>query len=71
MLQKAIGIDSTLHDRFAEVLCLQGNVPEALNQLEKALNKGYRNLFWLKFTSDLQILRYDTRYQDLIKKYFK
>jgi tetratricopeptide (TPR) repeat protein len=70
MLQKAIEIDSTLHDRFAEVLCLQGNVPEALNQLEKALNKGYRNLFWLKFTSELQILRYDTRFRDLIKKYF-
>jgi tetratricopeptide (TPR) repeat protein len=70
MLQKSIEIDSTLHDRFAEVLCLQGNVPEALNQLEKAFNKGYRNLFWLKFSSELQILRYDIRFRDLIKKYF-
>ena len=71
MLQKAIEIDSTLHDRFAEVLCLQGKIPEALNQLEKAFNNGYRNLFWLKLTPDLQILRYDTRYLDLMKKYFK
>jgi tetratricopeptide (TPR) repeat protein len=71
MLQKAIKIDSTLHDRFAEVLCLQGNVPEALNQLEKAFNTGYRDLFWLKLSPDLLSLRYDTRFRDLIIKYFK
>jgi tetratricopeptide (TPR) repeat protein len=71
MLQKAIKIDSTLHDRFAEVLCLQGNIPEALNQLEKAFNTGYRNLFWLKLSPDLQLLRYDTRYRDLMEKIFK
>jgi tetratricopeptide (TPR) repeat protein len=71
MLQKATKIDSTLHERFAEVLCLQGNVPEALKQLEKGFKNGYRNLFWLKLTPELQILRYDTRYLDLIKRYFK
>jgi tetratricopeptide (TPR) repeat protein len=71
MLQKAIKCDSTLYERFAEVLCLQGNVPEALNQLEKAFKNGYRNLFWLKLTPDLQILRFDSRYQDLLKKFFR
>jgi tetratricopeptide (TPR) repeat protein len=71
MLRKAIDIDSTLHESFAEVLCLQGKVPEALNQLEKAFNKGYRNLFWLKLTSDLQILQFDIRFHDLMNKYFK
>ena len=71
MLLKAIKIDSTLHEKFAEALCLQGNVPEALNHLEKAFNTGYRNLFWLKLNPDLQLLRYDTRYRDLIIKYFK
>ncbi|MGD0754855.1 MAG: tetratricopeptide repeat protein [Bacteroidales bacterium] len=71
MLQKAIEIDSTLHYRFAEVYCLQGNSPEALNQLGKAFNKGYRDLFWLKLTPDLQILHYDTRFRDLMKKFFK
>jgi hypothetical protein len=70
MLQKAIAIDSTLHESFAEVLCLQGRVPEALNQLEKAFNKGYRDLFWLKLSPDLQILRYDIRFHDLMGKYF-
>ncbi|MGD0756582.1 MAG: tetratricopeptide repeat protein [Bacteroidales bacterium] len=71
MLQKAIKIDSTLHYRFAEVYCLQGNGPEALNQLGKAFNKGYRDLFWLKLTPDLQLLHYDTRFRDLIGKFFK
>jgi tetratricopeptide (TPR) repeat protein len=71
MLRKAIDIDSTLHESFAEVLCLQGKVPEALNQLEKAFNKGYRDLFWLKLTPDLQILHYDTRFHDLMEKYFR
>jgi tetratricopeptide (TPR) repeat protein len=71
MLQKAIKIDSTLHFQFAELLCLQGNVPEALNQLEKALDNGYRDLYWLKLSPDLEILRYDVRFQKLIEKYFK
>jgi tetratricopeptide (TPR) repeat protein len=71
MLQKAIEIDSTLHFRFAEVYCLQGNSPEALNQLGEAFNKGYRDLFWLKLTPDLQLLHYDTRFRDLMGKFFK
>lgn len=70
MLQKAIEIDSTLYDRFAEVLCLQGKAPEAINQLEKALENGYRNLAWLKLDPDLQSLYVEVRYQDLINEFF-
>ncbi len=71
MLQKAISIDTTIHESFAEVYCLQGNAPEALKQLEKAFNTGYRDLFWLKLNPDLNLLRYDIRFQNLLKKYFK
>jgi tetratricopeptide (TPR) repeat protein len=70
MLQKAIGIDSVSHESFAEVLCLQGKVNEALIQIQKALDKGYRDLFWLKINPDLEILKYDTRFRDLLNKYF-
>jgi len=70
-LQKAIIIDSTQNVKFAEVLCLQGKVIEAIEELEEAFENGYRNLFWLKLTPDLQILQYDTRYRDLLDKYFK
>jgi tetratricopeptide (TPR) repeat protein len=69
-LQKAINIDNTQYLKFAEVLCLQGKVMEAIGELEKAFESGYRDLFWLKLSPDLQILQYDTRFQDLLDKYF-
>jgi tetratricopeptide (TPR) repeat protein len=71
MLQKAIEFDSTSHESFAEVFCLYGKVPEALNELEKAFKNGYRNLYCLKTSPDLQILQYDIRLRTLIEKYFK
>ena len=70
MLSKAIGIDSTLHDKFAYVLCIQGKIPEALQQLEQAFQQGYRNLSWLKLHPDLWNLHYDVRFRDLLNKYF-
>jgi tetratricopeptide (TPR) repeat protein len=71
MLRKAVEIDSTLHDRFAEVLCVQGKPNDAVDELEKALQNGYRNLFWIKLSPDLQILQSDAKYRSLIKRYFQ
>ncbi|MCJ7446509.1 MAG: tetratricopeptide repeat protein [Bacteroidales bacterium] len=71
MLQKAIEIDSSLNNRFAEILCLQGKIPEALNYLEQALDNGYSDLCWLKLSPDLQVLQYDIRFRELLEKYFK
>jgi tetratricopeptide (TPR) repeat protein len=71
MLQKAIGIDSTLHERFAEVLCAQGNMPEALYEIEKSLNNGFRNLLWFKLNPDLQVLYKNVRFRNLLEKYFR
>ena len=71
MLQKAIQLDSTLHERFAEVKCVQGKIPEALDELRRALENGYRELFWLKLNPVLQPLQYDIRFRDLLDKYFK
>jgi len=71
MLRKAIEMDSTLHDRFAAVYCAQGKINDALNELEMALKDGYRNLFWLKMSPDLQILQSEARYRNMIKKYFQ
>jgi tetratricopeptide (TPR) repeat protein len=70
MLLKAIKIDSTMHERSAELLCVQGKIPEALDELEKAFKNGYRDLPWLKLSPDLEILQYDIRFRDLIDKYF-
>jgi tetratricopeptide (TPR) repeat protein len=71
MLQKAIAIDSTQHFDFATVLCSQGNIPEALDQIEKALEKGYRDLTWLKMNPSIQILQNEPRFHALLKQYFK
>jgi tetratricopeptide (TPR) repeat protein len=71
MLQKAVGIDSSLHAPVAEVLCLQGRIPEALDQVKKALENGYRDLAWLKMSPDLFTLQYDVRFRKLLDEYFK
>jgi tetratricopeptide (TPR) repeat protein len=70
MLMKAMGMDSTLHARFAEVLCLQDKIPEAISQMEKALELGYRDLAWIRMNPDLQALQYDIRFRNMLKKYF-
>jgi len=69
-LQKAIEIDSTKHERFAELLCLQGKIPEAINETEKALKKGYRDIVWLKINPDYQVLQNEIRFRNLLNKYF-
>jgi tetratricopeptide (TPR) repeat protein len=71
MLRKALSIDSTVYDRYAEILCQQGKIPEAIGQVEKALKKGYRNLFWLKADPDLQLLQNEPRFRELINEFFK
>ena len=71
MLQKAIEIDSSRHNDFAELLCLQGKIPEALNEIEKALEKGYRDLVWLKINPDYQVLQNEIKFRNLLVKFFK
>jgi tetratricopeptide (TPR) repeat protein len=69
-LQKATEIDSAQHEKFAELLCLQGKIPEALNETEKALKKGYRDIVWLKINPDYQALQNEVRFRNLLGKYF-
>jgi tetratricopeptide (TPR) repeat protein len=70
-LQKATELDSARHEKFAELLCLQGKIPEALDETEKALKKGYRDIVWLKINPDYQSMQKETRFRDLLDKYFK
>ncbi|OFY65324.1 MAG: hypothetical protein A2Y71_05590 [Bacteroidetes bacterium RBG_13_42_15] len=69
-LQKAIEMDSTKHEKFAELLCLQGKIPEAIDETEKALKKGYRDLVWLKINPDYQALQNESRFRALLNQYF-
>ncbi len=70
MLRKASGMDSTLHEKFAGILCLQGKIPEAVQELEKAVKNGYRDIFWIKYNPDYQLLQTDYRFRNLISQYF-
>ena len=70
MLRKAVEIDSANYLRIAGLLCIQGKVPEALEQIEKALETGYRDLPWLKMNTDLYSLQYDVRFRKLLDEYF-
>lgn len=70
MLQKAISIDSTIHLNCAEVYCVQEKYAEAINHIDKALENGYRFLYWLKADPDLHQLQNEPRFRELLDKYF-
>ncbi len=71
MLKKAFEIDSTYHQLFADVYCIQGKIPEAIAQIEKALENGYRDFVWLKIDPDLNELQNNERFRELLDEYFK
>ncbi len=68
--KKGIEIDSTSHFSFAQLLAVQSRKNEAIDQLEKAFENGYRDLVWVKLHPDLQVLQKEARFQELIDKYF-
>jgi tetratricopeptide (TPR) repeat protein len=71
MLEKTMGMDSSRHEKFAELLCLQGRIDEAIRETEKAIKKGYRDIVWLKINPDYQTLQGDQRYIELLSKNFR
>ena len=70
MLQKALSIDSTSSHDYVAVYCLQGKIQEAFAQLENLLENGYRDLTYLKLDPNLKDLQDDTRFRELLDKYF-
>ncbi len=71
LLQKAVELDSAQYFAFAEVLCVQGEIEEAIDNIELALEHGYRSLYGLKANPELVALRFDIRLQNLLVKYFR
>jgi len=69
-LQKAIELNPSTHEKFAELLCLQGKIPEAIGEIEKALANGYRDLVWLKINPDYRALQDEPGFRTLLKQYF-
>ncbi|MEA1886715.1 MAG: tetratricopeptide repeat protein [Bacteroidota bacterium] len=71
MLKKAFELDSTYHQLYADVYCIQGKIPEALAQIDKALENGYRDFVWLKIDPDLKELHNNERFRELLDEYFE
>lgn len=71
MMQKALEIDPTPIVDYAEVYCLQGKLPEAIDIIDSLLQSGYRDLIWLKLDPSLEDLHNDARFKELLDKYFE
>jgi serine/threonine protein kinase len=69
--KKAIEIDSTLHIEFAQLLCAQGKLQEAINRLEMAVRKGVTSYIWIKIQPDFEPLYEEPRFQAMLKKAIK
>ena len=67
--QKGIELDSTMHFKAAEFFSVQGRIDEALIQIEKAFQNGYRDIVWLKINPDLELLYGNKKYHELLKQY--
>jgi tetratricopeptide (TPR) repeat protein len=68
--KKGIELDSTLHFHIAELFAALDRKNEALDQLGKILENGYKDLAWIKLNPHIHLLREEIRYRELIKKYF-
>ena len=64
-------MDSSLHLSYAEFLAIQDKKEEALDQLELALENGFRNLPWIIISPEISLLKNETRYGELLDKYFQ
>jgi len=67
---EAMRIDSSDHLIFAEFYAVQDSVEKALDQFEKALQNGYRDLPWINLMANFDALRDEIRYKELIEEYF-
>jgi len=66
----AYGMDSTRHMDYAMLLAVQGDINRALDQVELALEDGYRDYCWIKMNPDLVNLQEEERFRALLDQYF-
>jgi adenylate cyclase len=69
--QKAMALDPNEHFGYARLLSVQGKIQEAIDQLERAVQAGYRDYIWVKIHPDFQPLYDEPRFKELIKKRLK
>jgi tetratricopeptide (TPR) repeat protein len=67
---KGYQMDTSNHFEFARFLAVQGRTSEALDQLEMAFEQGYRQIVWIKMEPELDFLKDEPRYRQLLAQYF-
>ena len=71
LARKAMAMDPDQHFGLATLLSVQGKKDEAIDQLELAIQKGFRNYIWLTIHTDLDNLRAEPRFLALTDRYLK
>jgi superkiller protein 3 len=68
--EKAFQADTSRHMDYAMLLAVQGDISQALAQVERALERGYRDYCWIKMNPDLAELQDELRFKELLEQYF-
>jgi tetratricopeptide (TPR) repeat protein len=68
--KKAYDMDPSGHMDYARIMAISGNIPAALELVEKALEEGYRDFCWLRMDPDLASLQEEPRFLELLDSYF-
>lgn len=64
-------LDTADHFNYARLLAVAGHVDQALDQIEAALENGYKDLCWLRMEPDFSELQDKERFRELLKHYFQ
>jgi len=70
-IERAVAADTTAHFEFARLYSVLGRTDESLDQLQRAVDAGYRNLIVVKYHPDFQSLRKDPRLAQFLGRYLK
>lgn len=66
LARKGFALDSSKHFEYATILSLSRRKREAIDQLQAAIQNGYRNYIWIKVQPDLQPLHGDPQFEKLL-----
>jgi superkiller protein 3 len=69
--QKGLSLDPGRHFEYATILCLNERKREAIEQLQLAIQSGYRHYIFIKIHPDLQALYNEPQFRQLLASVIK